>query len=147
MVCESHVSAVALVASAQDRVLTACQQHLPSDEFEVRTCRTGIECLTALRESSIDVLILDTALPWGGADGILEVLTAPDGVDQQPLVFLVATEVSADMLYRVSRYQVDDFQIGLHDRSNLGLRVRQLVQRHGELSHTARKRVRTVGNG
>ena len=146
MVCEFDVLAVALVASAQDRVLSACQQHLPSDEFEVRTVGSGIECLEALRESHVDVLILDTALPWGGADGILELLKGADGVDYQPLVFLVATEVSADMLYRVSRYRVDDFQIGLHDRSNLGIRVRQLVQRHSD-GRMANPRFRAAGTG
>lgn len=147
MVCESGVSAVALVASAQDRVLSACQQHLPGDEFEIRTCRSGIECLDALRDTHVDVLILDTALPWGGADGILELLKGAEGVEYQPLVFLVATEVSADMLYRVSRYRVDDFQIGLHDRSNLGTRVRQLVQRHSEQGRNSNPRLRTAGLG
>jgi DNA-binding response OmpR family regulator len=147
MVCESHVSSVALVASAQDRVLSACQQHLPGDEFEIHTCRSGIECLHALRDSRVDVLILDTALPWGGADGILELLKGANGIIYRPLVFLVATEVSADLLYRVSRYRVDDFQIGLHDRSNLGTRVRQLVQRHSEQSRMAGQRLRAAGSG
>jgi len=120
--------AVVLIASAQERVQSACRQQIGNCDFQVASCHSAIDCLDTLRHNAIDVVILDVAIPWGGADGVLELLNGQsEEFKSRPSVFLVMTEVVAHLLYRVGRYHVDDFQIGLHDHAKLGARVRRLV--------------------
>lgn len=137
MVSPVQVSNLVLVASAQDRLHSACQTTL-DDTCRLLKCRNGVECIECLQKEPVDVVVLDAALQWGGADGVLEFIenSAAIGPARRPLVFLVATEVAADLLYRISQHRVDDFQIGLHDRANLGMRIRNLL-RSRNLSESA----------
>jgi len=126
---DAHSRTNVLIASSQERVVSVCSQQLLEVECQLNSCRSAVECLDWLRRQRVDVLILDAAIPWGGADGILELLSSPEAeFGPRPLVFLVMTEVAAALLYRVGRYQVDDFQLGLHDQANLGVRVRRLAR-------------------
>ena len=52
-----------------------------------------MECLKALRETPPDVLVLDTELKWGGADGVLAVMDEEDGLSKIPVVLLNDTEI------------------------------------------------------
>ena len=47
---------------------------LSSYGFRVETADDGLECLAKLRQFVPDLLLLDLELPWGGGDGVLEVM-------------------------------------------------------------------------
>ena len=47
---------------------------LSSYGFRVETAGDSLECLTKLRQFVPDLLLLDLELPWGGGDGVLEVM-------------------------------------------------------------------------
>ena len=58
----------------------------------VRVASGGVECLMALRETTPDVLVLDTELRWGGADGVLAVMDEEHHLSTIPIVLLHDTD-------------------------------------------------------
>jgi DNA-binding response OmpR family regulator len=64
-----------LVAVPDDALLDAYRNRLAADGFVVESARDGLECVRRLRAVAPDVLVLSTALPWGGGDGVLAVLS------------------------------------------------------------------------
>ena len=66
---------------------------LAAQDYDV-ACATGaVDCLLQLRRSVPDVLLLSASLPWGGADGLLDVLRE-NGRDLPPVVLLVEGTVA-----------------------------------------------------
>jgi CheY-like chemotaxis protein len=63
-----------LIAVPDKALLEAYRKRLAADGFEVETARDGLECVRRLRAFGPDVLVLSTALPWGGGDGVLAVM-------------------------------------------------------------------------
>src|SRR5262245_45166134 len=63
-----------LIAVPDAGLLDAYRKRLAADGFEVETARDGLECVRRLRAVAPDVLVLSTALPWGGGDGVLAVM-------------------------------------------------------------------------
>jgi CheY-like chemotaxis protein len=68
-----------LLATGDDRLLAAGRDHLAAQGYVVATATGGLGCVTLFREFSPDVVILDTDLHWGGADGVLARLRSGGG--------------------------------------------------------------------
>jgi DNA-binding response OmpR family regulator len=64
-----------LIAVPDAALLDAYRKRLAADGFKVETARDGLECIDRLRAFMPEVLVLSTALPWGGGDGVLAVLS------------------------------------------------------------------------
>ena len=60
-----------LLAIGDVRLRSAGDDYLTDHGYVVATATGGVECLTLLREFTPDVVILDTDLLWGGADGVV----------------------------------------------------------------------------
>jgi DNA-binding response OmpR family regulator len=69
-----------LFASADDHLIASSNTASAATGSLIVVAHSGLECLEAVRRSPPDLLILDDHLPWGGADGVLDVLN--DGDDQ-----------------------------------------------------------------
>jgi CheY-like chemotaxis protein len=67
-----------LLATGDDQLRSAGRTHLTDRGHVVATATGGVECLTRIREFAPAVVVLDTDLLWGGADGVLEHLRAGD---------------------------------------------------------------------
>ena len=63
-----------LLAEADHDLRDVCLSFLRRQGCQVDTANDGIECLAQLRRFVPDLLILDLKLPWGGGDGVLEML-------------------------------------------------------------------------
>jgi len=68
-----------LLATDDDRVRSAGHDHLTAQSYVVATAGGGVECVALLQEFTPDVVVLDSDLLWGGADGVLEHLRTWDG--------------------------------------------------------------------
>ncbi len=63
-----------LLATGDDRLRPASRDYLWDQGYAVATATGGVECMTVLRSLLPDVVVLDTDLLWGGADGVLACL-------------------------------------------------------------------------
>ena len=62
---------VVLVADGDAGWLGLCLRLFATLGCEVETATDGLDCLEKLRRQAPGVLVLDLALRWGGADGVL----------------------------------------------------------------------------
>jgi len=85
----------ALVADADESLLSAYRESLAAAGFTVVTVASGLECLAHLRCWRPDVLVLGDELPWGGSTGILALMAEEPEIAQAPVVVLLAGVASA----------------------------------------------------
>lgn len=71
---ESESRRQVVLASGDDGILTAGYASLTASGWDVVTARDGLECLADLRRYSPDLIVLDSSLLWGGAEGVLSLL-------------------------------------------------------------------------
>jgi DNA-binding response OmpR family regulator len=67
----------------------------------------GIDCVGCLRQQGADLLVLESFLPWGGCDGVLEIAQVELGLNC-PVIVVAVGGRGADWL-QLSRFRVDDF--------------------------------------
>lgn len=77
-----------LIADADSFLSDIYRTYFTAHGYSVRVTAGGVECLTALRETTPDVLVLDTELKWGGADGVLAVMDEEERLASVPVVLL-----------------------------------------------------------
>lgn len=117
-----------LIADPDRTLLAAYQARLSQEGFEVRTVTNGLDCLDALYRSKPDLLVLEPEMPWGGGEGVLDVMhdvyelllvpvfiiTSPENlasmdVKRFPLVSHTQTKpVGPDELVRLIRHIADE---------------------------------------
>ena len=78
-------------------------------------------CRTLARRSP-DVLILEPNLLWGGGDGVLA-LIAEEPELRPRVVMLLAQGRERSLLYRLSSFRVDDYQMKPLTASSLAERI------------------------
>ena len=52
------------------------REPLLREGFELATASSGLEGLDLLRQRAPDVLVFDPQLPWGGGDGVLDIMAS-----------------------------------------------------------------------
>ena len=68
----------------------------------------GLDCVSQLRSSPPDLLILEAPLHWGGAEGVLEVAQNELGSSALPVI-LVAVGAGPIDWFQLSRFRIDHF--------------------------------------
>jgi carbon storage regulator CsrA len=98
-------------------VLLAAQPSLHRNEYQAALVRRGLNaftaddglhCLNSLRKGLPNVLVIELELPWGGGDGVLEVVHKELEENGVP-VFALTSKGNRGSLYRVSRFTISDF--------------------------------------
>jgi CheY-like chemotaxis protein len=79
-----------LIADADRELCDLCRRFFSQHGWLARASGGGVECLAQLRQFSPQLLILDLALPWGGADGLLAVMRDDPGLARIPVVLTSA---------------------------------------------------------
>ena len=77
-----------LIAVPDAALLDTYRRRLAADGFAVETALDGLECVHRLRAIAPEVLVLSTALPWGGGDGVLAVLSEDARLAHIPVIVL-----------------------------------------------------------
>lgn len=96
--------------------------------FDVVTADDGLQCLERLRESLPDVLVIEPELPWGGGDGVLEMVHEELELHGTS-VFVLTAERNRSAMYRISRFPNADFAMQPLGVQQLVERVRKLTLR------------------
>lgn len=95
-----------LIADSARKRLDVYRRFLISCGYEVDTAADGIDCLEKLRRSGADVLIMDTSLPWGGADGVLAEVQQMPAADGMPVILLIGDDAEPDGTFLSHRRNV-----------------------------------------
>jgi len=75
-----------LVADADRKLQEAYHEYLYRFFFHIETAPDGLECIAKLRAHLPDLLILDLEMPWGGGDGVLEIMRGDDDLRRVPVI-------------------------------------------------------------
>jgi len=114
-----------LLADQDEYLSNAYREHFRQRGALVDVVATGLACIEHLRETPCDVLVLDPALPWGGGDGVLAVIH--DEPDCRPGAVLLLTHgCERGLLYRLSKFRIDDYQLKPLSPRQLLERIRTL---------------------
>lgn len=97
-----------LVATASEYRRAWYLAELVKHEFDVAVVTSGVDCVNYLRSAPHDVLLLESGLPWGGADGVLAVRNEEAMLYDIPVVLISVDGVSVD-IYRLARYSIQGF--------------------------------------
>lgn len=81
-----------LLASSNARSLEAVHNLLTACGYEVQTARGGVDCVRQLQIWSPDVLVMNTQLDWGGAEGVLGMMGDRLVVPSVPVVAIAIQE-------------------------------------------------------
>jgi CheY-like chemotaxis protein len=81
-----------LIAESDDILAVLLEEHFSELGFTVETARGGVECLTKIRRSPPDVLLLDMDLRWGEGDGVLARLSDGSVVPAVPVIVMTAVD-------------------------------------------------------
>jgi len=65
--------------------------------YRVETAGDGLECLSKLRETQPERLVLSRDLLWGGADGVLACMRDDHTIPDVPVVLLISDGASEDL--------------------------------------------------
>jgi carbon storage regulator CsrA len=99
-----------LIADQDEYLLTTYRNELSERGAAVVTAPTALACMTNLREFTPDVLVLEPELLWGGGDGVLAVMQEEPAL-RPPFVILLTRGDNRKLLYRLSTFKIDDFQL------------------------------------
>ena len=79
-----------LVADADFATAALCSTYFSDVGYYVDTAGDGLDCLTKLRRTTPDLLVLDQNLLWGGSQGLLACLREEYQEPTIPVVLLAA---------------------------------------------------------
>jgi CheY-like chemotaxis protein len=63
-----------LIADQDQQWLERTERFLSNCGYEVVIASDGLECLGKLRELTTDLLVLEREMPWGGGDGVIDLI-------------------------------------------------------------------------
>lgn len=99
--------------------------------FDVVAVSDGLECIERLREDHPDVLLLESSLQWGGADGILSARNEDPELLAIPVILMAVDGVSTEV-YRLARFSVQGYYGRLPPVAVLAASLRRAVQEAAE---------------
>jgi carbon storage regulator len=115
-----------LIADPEPLRLETYRRFLARKGFGVRTATTGVECVCRLRDGTPDALVLHSRLLWGGAVGVLALMSDPSsGVPSVPVVIQGNGPVCSDLNGKTPRKV--DLAGRLLEPSELVERIRKLL--------------------
>lgn len=121
-----------LIAVSEKFRLKEYELALRANGFRVLTASTGLACIDLVHQVIPDLIVLDTELLWGGADGVVAVIAEDPSLPMIP-VMLISPKLHRTVLYALSRFGVSDYQTKPWSAERLVHRVRALTQ--PDLSH------------
>jgi DNA-binding response OmpR family regulator len=116
-----------LVASGSLHRQAFCRLVLERAGYEVGLASGGIECVEQLSKRIPDALVLETPLPWGGSDGVLDVLRHDRRWKTIPVI-LLATGWNMEDWFELSRFRIDDFLFRVPSSAELRHAVAAVVR-------------------
>lgn len=114
-----------LVADPDENLLAEYREQLP-DDIHLATAVNGLDCVTQLRRSAPDVLVLEPNLPWGGGDGVLALLREIPRSAMLPVMILTDCR-DVRVLQSVAAFPICDYRVKPLTPSHLATRIRNVL--------------------
>jgi DNA-binding NtrC family response regulator len=89
----NHMKPTVLIADRDEVLLFVYSRLLSRRGYAVKTAVSGVDCYLKIEEGSVEVLILDMDLNWGGGAGVLDLLCQLRP-DRLPSAIIVIGDVS-----------------------------------------------------
>jgi DNA-binding response OmpR family regulator len=105
-----------------DECLLAAYRECFCEEFDLVTATGGTECIARLHEQTVDLLILEALLPWGGADGVLACMRETPEVMDVPVMILTSCRDRL-VLESVSGFRICDYCVKPLSPEQLATRI------------------------
>lgn len=97
---------------------------------DVRVAATGVSCIELAEEYSPDIVILESFLTWGGAEGVLAVRHETPCLRTIPVIVIDAQR-DASQTYRISAYQLAGYWKSQPTVDELLLAIRLTLGKEG----------------
>lgn len=85
-----------LVADADEPLLEIQQSYLWRHGHDVKIACNGLDCLSILRQYRPDVMVLNSDLPWGGSEGVLQLMGNDPTLRNTPVILTTDAPESID---------------------------------------------------
>jgi DNA-binding NtrC family response regulator len=126
-----------VVASSSVHRQSTYREAIEGLGHRVSSASGGVDCLEQLKQNSTGLLILEAPLPWGGSDGVLDVVQNHWNRDL-PVILVAVGSGSIDW-FQLSRFRVDDFLFRVPTAHELEQAIFSVVgrqeNRHPQLDH------------
>lgn len=118
-----------------NQILIATSDRFLRNEYElalrragyyVATAESGIECMDRIRDFRPELVVLDTDLFWGGADGVMDVLESDSQAPTIPIL-LLTPRLNRRVLYQLSRFAITYYHTKPLAGRDLARRVQELL--------------------
>jgi DNA-binding response OmpR family regulator len=107
---------------------TEYHSELQRQGFDVISAESAIHCIELLRAVHTDALVLESDLPGGGGETVLEIMDMNSSLSHIP-VLVVIPDLNWSSTYQISRYRIDDFAVQPVASEKLVPRVKRLLSR------------------
>ena len=77
-----------LIADSDPDMAAIYDRFFGQDGYDVVTVVDGLECMTGLRDFAPKVLVVEHELPWGGGDGVVDLMRADCRLSRVPVVIV-----------------------------------------------------------
>ncbi len=127
-----------LVGSSSPYRQARYEHELMNHGFDVCVVSGGVDCLRELAIRTPSVLLLECSLLWGGAEGVLDVMSEESDWKDVPVVLLANGGVTTDA-YRLARFPIYGFFSRFPPDNELVWAIRSALQAadHGMSRNTA----------
>lgn len=116
-----------LIADPDEGLLAAYREDF-SEEFELTTATSGVECVERLQEQTPNLLVLEPQLPWGGGDGVLAMMRTVPELALVPVLILTSCR-DVCVLKGVAPFRISEYCVKPRAPDQLAAMIRLLLNR------------------
>jgi DNA-binding response OmpR family regulator len=124
-----------LVAEDNNLILETINQKLTRDGYEVIKSKNGQECLSFLRNNTVDLLITDLYMPYLNGNEIISALRSELRLNFPILV--LSADGAEDTVLKAFELGADDYVVKPFSLSELSIRVKKLLLTHAGFQSSA----------
>ena len=129
------MSAIRVLIADRDKILLATYGRFLADHgVEASFASSGLDCIARLRDSCLDVLVLEPGLLWGGAAGVLDRMYGERDLPAVPVILLAAAS-DADQLCHALEFPIDEFMVRPVSPMELLERIHRVRYSNGPNAH------------
>jgi DNA-binding response OmpR family regulator len=116
-----------LIGDGDRSLADSYREYLEQHGFDVATATTARECVDRLRDYEPNVLVLEPSLPQGLGERVLAAMHEDLGISPIPVIVLSYACMDPGLLYHMSRYRIDDYQVKPLSARRLARRIHDVL--------------------
>jgi DNA-binding response OmpR family regulator len=88
-----------LIADCDSEFLDIAKRFMNQCGHDALVASSGLECIACLRDCPPDVLVLSCELPWGGTEGVLEIMNEEPRLNSIPVILVTDEELESKTVF------------------------------------------------